>query len=67
MKGPDGKVLSTDQFFGSLKYLVKASQELGKGVPVGMLTSEQRDRWYEAFEVLTQGPGNKEVFDEIKR
>lgn len=63
--GDDGKRLSVKQFYGSLRYLVKQSDHLGKGTPVGVLTSDNRDNWFKAHELLKQG--NEETLEAIER
>ncbi len=51
--------LSEDTLLGCLRYLVEDSNSRGAGPALGVLTTDDRDRWNEARELLVDG-GNEE-------
>lgn len=57
-------ILSEQQIFGSLLHCVKDSREKGRGAAVGLLTSDNRDNWFQAFEKLL--PGNEQTLKAIE-
>ena len=50
--GNRGEWMNVDQLQASLKEIVSQSEKRGRGPPIGMLTSENRDNWFEAYELL---------------
>lgn len=55
--GKFGEWLSRDQIEASLKAIVAESEREGKGHPVGILTTDTRDAWSNAYEVLRRDNG----------
>eukprot|EP00094_Tigriopus_californicus_P003719 TCALIF_03579-PA protein Name:"Similar to CRAT Carnitine O-acetyltransferase (Columba livia)" AED:0.31 eAED:0.31 QI:419/0.9/0.81/1/0.7/0.63/11/0/744 len=60
----EGHLLSEPQIFGSLLHCVKDSREKGRGPAVGLLTSDNRDNWFQAYEKLL--PGNENTLKAIE-
>eukprot|EP00095_Tigriopus_kingsejongensis_P010617 maker-scaffold795_size96016-snap-gene-0.24 protein:Tk10617 transcript:maker-scaffold795_size96016-snap-gene-0.24-mRNA-1 annotation:"carnitine o-acetyltransferase isoform x2" len=50
-----GVTLSQEQLFGCLVHCSKDSRERGTGEPVGVLSSDDRDSWYKAYDKLQSG------------
>ncbi|XP_059483056.1 carnitine O-acetyltransferase-like isoform X2 [Neocloeon triangulifer] len=62
--GDHGGPISQGQILAQLKDCVSNSKETAP--PVGILTSEHRDNWAKAHEILSQSAKNKAVFDAIE-
>ncbi len=60
-----GLPLSADTLLGCLRYIVSDSEILGRGPGVGILTSEDRDRWHEAYQLLLEG-GNEDALQTVE-
>ncbi len=62
----EGKPLPETQLFGALSYIFRESEKIGgAGVPVGILSSDNRDNWYAARKLLIEG-GNDDALREIE-
>ena len=65
---PEGHALPEPQLLGSLKYIVELSHRIdgGKpGPPIGLLSSDNRDNWSDAHQLLLDG-GNQDALREIE-
>lgn len=51
--GSDNQPLGTEQIYEQLKNIVNQSNE--PDVPVGLLTTENRNKWAKAYELLAKG------------
>lgn len=49
----DNGIPSFNQILSQLMYVTKSSEDLG--LPVGILTSDNRDNWAEAYKLLSRG------------
>ena len=62
----EGNALPESQLLGSLKYILQLSDRLGQpGAPIGLLSSDNRDNWADAYRVLVEG-GNEDALREIE-
>lgn len=51
--GSDNQPLGTEQIYEQLKNIVNQSNE--PDIPVGLLTTENRNKWAKAYELLAKG------------
>lgn len=63
MFGSDGKVISAPTF---AKQLTEILKETETGVPYGILTTDTRDNWAEAYEHLIKDETNRESINTIQ-
>lgn len=49
----DNGIPSFNQILSQLMYVTKSSEDLG--LPVGILTSDNRDNWAQAYKLLSRG------------
>lgn len=67
VKDSEGRWMNPEQLYESLNELVDDVVDRGWGKPVGVLTSDHRDNWGRAFEILVRDPVNKASVDEIEQ
>lgn len=61
--GKDQRPLNVDQIYSQLQSVMEQSQETG--VPVGILTTEHRDTWAQAYSALTKSKTNRDHLENI--
>lgn len=64
MYGNDGNVLSAKSLAKQLDEIMQAESDFG--VPYGILTTDTRDNWAEAYEQLSKSPENCEALKIIQ-
>lgn len=60
------KPLHSDVLYDEMKKILK-SNPIQKGKPYGILSTNHRDKWAEAYQELINIPGNKESVKEIQK
>lgn len=60
----DNNILNTEDIYDNLVAIVENSLE--KTLPIGILTSENRDTWAECYHILEKDPKNQETLREIQ-
>ncbi|XP_017046635.1 carnitine O-acetyltransferase isoform X2 [Drosophila ficusphila] len=60
----EGKLIAAPRLAAQLEDIT--SKETKVGVPFGILTTDSRDNWAEAYEILSGVPGNKEALKTIQ-
>ena len=63
MYGEDKKPLNTEQLYKQLKAIVEMSNK--PEMPVGILTSENRNKWSQVYKRLMKGKRLKVINDRI--
>ena len=51
-KDANGNDLNSSQIYYSLQHILNESKRLGSSGKIGLLTSDSRQNWYNAYEVL---------------
>lgn len=61
----DGRYLNTEEIYDNLLGIVESS--LDKAIPVGILTSDNRDNWCESYLLLMEDKLNQRTIEEIQK
>lgn len=61
----DGQLISKTQLYNQLQYILNDSSKLAPGMPVGALTSLNRDEWLSSYEALIKSPINEASLESI--
>ncbi|ELT93087.1 hypothetical protein CAPTEDRAFT_218819 [Capitella teleta] len=63
--GDGGHALNVDQIYGQLKAVCEGSNS--QGPPLGILTTQERGQWFNAYDTLVKDPENAQHLESIQR
>ncbi|KAI4464457.1 carnitine o-acyltransferase [Holotrichia oblita] len=63
--GNNGEVISEKQLFNQLQTILE--QSVTPAAPIGILTTDHRDNWGKAYQLLIKDPSNKKSVEEIQK